>query len=280
MHELGGCLSFCKRPYHGLQNVRCGQLAAKWVRLGRSMAPFHAKLRSLISAFWPAALHGANGSVIGEALLTDLRKEAMKALKIKKAGTNPWLRLTLSSTPLADPEFWLIQTTVLGFRRLLRKEPILYQHWISFHRSYIGTLYSGPFSQLLVLLNRIGWHVQPPYVLDHDGCWHDLLLLPCCVLKTLLLDGWMQFVAGQVTSRLTMGDLKGLDTHLTLKLGDSVRCSPNCFVGSYPVWYVLCFSSSCKVRHVQGWPLPTLGVDLSEIFTSSYSYWCLGSCRV
>ena len=212
----------------------------------------------------------------------------MKALKIKKAGTNPWLRLTLSSTPLADPEVWLIQTTVLGFRRLLRKEPILYHHWISFHRSYMGTLYCGPFFATSCLVETDWMACATP---SCTGSWW-LLAWPPTVAFLRVQDafaGWMDAICcwpGNIS--LDNGRFEGAWHSPDFETGDSVRCSPNCFVGSYPVWYALCFSSSCKVRHVQGCPLPTLRgprfsvplVDLSEIFTSSYSFWCLGSCRV
>ena len=217
--ELGGSLSFCRRLYNGLQLLRSQRFATRWFRLERSMAPLHCKLRALSSVFWPAILHGANGTLVGNDLLDSLRIKAMKHLRLNKAGTNPYLRLALSGSPNADPSFWLLQTTVFTFRRLVRKEPILLQHWSRFHACFDGSLFAGPCSQLLCLLNQIGWCVQPPFVVDHDGCTHNLISLPCGVLKALLTDAWLQFVARQVKSRKTMDDLEGLDSTLAIRLG-------------------------------------------------------------
>ena len=217
--ELGGGLSFCRRKYHDLQLKRCNKLASRWIRLEKSLAPLHRKLLALVVSFWPAALHGANGSLVSDRLIHDLRVRAMRHLKLNKAGTNPYLRLALSSFPLADPGHWLLHHTVFSFRRLVSKEPVLLQHWTSFHRHFDGVLFSGPFSQLLSLLGQIGWSVQPPHVIDHDGCQHHLLETPAAALHDLLLDGWLQYIAQLVSTRDTMDDLCGLDMHLVMKLG-------------------------------------------------------------
>ena len=217
--ELGGGLSFCRRKYHDLQLKRCNKLFPRWFRLEKSMAPLFRKLLALVVSFWPAALHGANGSLTSEKLVHDLRVRAMRHLKLHKAGANPYLRLSLCPLPLADPGHWLLHHTVFSFRRLVAKEPVLHQRWISFHRHFDGSLYRGPFSQLIALMSQIGWSVQPPHVIDHDGCQHHLLNTPAAALHDLLLDGWLQYIATLVSSRDTMVDLCGLDTLLVTRLG-------------------------------------------------------------
>ena len=217
--ELGGCLSFCKRMHHGLQRLRAFRFASRWFRLERSMAPAHAKLRALSTVFWPGILHGANGTVVGLDFLDSLRIKAMKHLKLNKAGTNAHLRLVLSGSSLADPGLWLLHTSTFAFRRLVRKEPVLLQYWVRFHSGFDGSLFAGPCSQLMTLFNQIGWHVQPPFVTDHDGCSFNLLLLPGCVLSGLLTDAWLQYVARLVKPRKTMHDLEGIDTTLVFRIG-------------------------------------------------------------
>ena len=221
-HELGGCLSFCKRINHGLQLIRCNKLAQRWLRLERSPAPLRLKLRALVTVFWPAALHGANGTLVGEQLISTLRSRAMRHLRLNRSGTNPLLRLSLCPFPSADPGFWLLRSTVLSFRRLLQKEPILFQHWSAFHRNFDGTLYAGPCTQFMVQLNLIGWSVDPPWICDHDGCSFDFLTLSDSSLGTLLFEGWLQYIASQITSRRTMKDVKGLDPYLTGRLQTSL----------------------------------------------------------
>ena len=92
--------------------------------------------------------------------LDKLRSQAMRALRLSQAGVSGLLRLTLSSTPNADPSWWRLQHTVGAFVRLLRKEPRLLNDWKSFMWNFDGSLFRGPFSQLLVVLGQIGWRVD------------------------------------------------------------------------------------------------------------------------
>ena len=123
---------------------------------------------------------------------------------------------------MADPGCWLLHYTVTTFRRLAREEPLLVQHWCSFHSSSTGSLLAGPFSQLLHVLNQVNWHVDPPYVVDHDNCRHHLLSLPCSALTDLLTDAWFQYIARRAVHRKTMSDLAGLDTKLAQRLHKSL----------------------------------------------------------
>eukprot|EP00435_Cladocopium_sp_Y103_P024957 s799_g6.t1 len=124
-HELGGVLSFTRRQFTGLQQKRIGKLSLRWKRFMASSAPLRLKLAAIPSVFWAAALHGINGSCMGEHHLDTLRTQALRALKLAHAGVNGTLRLSLSSTPAADPGWWRLKMTVGSFARLLRKEPRL-----------------------------------------------------------------------------------------------------------------------------------------------------------
>eukprot|EP00435_Cladocopium_sp_Y103_P028600 s799_g7.t1 len=77
-----------------------------------------------------------------------------------------------------------------------------------------GSLFSGPFSQLLVVLNQVGWRIEPPFLFDHDHCGFNVLTLDDAVLTELLYDAWLQHIARQVSHRQTMRDLAGLDPSL------------------------------------------------------------------
>lgn len=131
-----------------------------------------------------------------------------------KAGTNPYLRLSLCDSPMADPGCWLLHNTVTTFRRLARKEPLLVQQWGLFHSSFAGSLLAGPFSQLLHVLNQVDWRVETPFVFDHDNCRHHLLSLPSAALVDLLTDAWYQYIAQRAPHRKIMTDLAGLDSKL------------------------------------------------------------------
>lgn len=212
--ELGGVLSFTKRQYTGQQLRRLEALGPRWLQLRSSKAPMALKLASIPTVFWTSGLHGLAGSCLGAGHLDSLRTQALKALRLNTAGTNSMLRLTLSTTPMADPGLWRLFNTVLTFRRLMMKDPCLMNSWLHFMGRYDGQLFSGPCSQLLVVLNQIGWQVQAPFVIDHDGFAFHLLDIDSDTLKMLLHDGWLQYVASAVSHRATMSDLAGLDTDL------------------------------------------------------------------
>eukprot|EP00435_Cladocopium_sp_Y103_P031943 s1553_g8.t1 len=210
-HELGGVLSFTRRRFTGLQQKRISRLPPLWKRLQTSRAPLRLKLAAIPTVFWASALHGINGSCMGENHLDTLRSQAMRSLRLAHAGVNGLLCLTLSSTPVADPGFWRLRMTVKAFVRLLRKEPRLFSEWKKFMLHFDGTLFSGPFSQLLIVLNQVGWRIEPPFLFDHDELGYDLRSLDVGILDSLLHDAWLQHVARQVVGRNTMNDLVGLD---------------------------------------------------------------------
>ena len=151
---------------------------------------------------------------MGENHIDHLRTQAMKTLRLNKAGANGKLRLSLTLTPQADPGYWRLLHTVQTFQRLLHKAPVLSSVWHCFMAGYDGTLFSGPCSQLLVTLNQIGWSVRPPLVIDHDGFAYNLFDLDAAALQMLLYDGWLQHVSSTVLHRASMADLSGLDPQL------------------------------------------------------------------
>ena len=216
-HELGGVLSFTKRKFTGLQQRRIAQLPSKWKRLQQSLAPIRLKLAVLPSVFWSSALYGINGSCLGETHIDRLRSQALRSLRLAHAGVNAHLRLGLSSTPSADPGYWRLRMTVRSFVRLLRKEPRLLGLWKTFMLGFDGNVFSGPFSQLLLVLNQISWRIEPPFLVDHDHCFYDLTMVDYEVFDEPLYDAWLQYIASLVSKRKTMLDLRGLDPALLLK---------------------------------------------------------------
>ena len=61
-HELGGILSFTKKPSAGLQEKRHMALEKQWHALQKSWAPGHQKLASMPLVLWASALHGIYGT--------------------------------------------------------------------------------------------------------------------------------------------------------------------------------------------------------------------------
>eukprot|EP00435_Cladocopium_sp_Y103_P039530 s1405_g10.t1 len=244
--ELGGVLSFTRRRFTGLMAKKISSLEDKWFCLQKSWAPLRQKLAVLPLVMWASALHGIGGSCLGEGQVDALRKRALSALRLRKAGVNGLLRLSLSSTPTADPGFWRALQTFSTFRRMLRKEPRLMNLWKAFMFDYQGDLFSGPFSQLLTVATQLGWNLDPPFFYDHDSLCHHLLHIDRGTLEELLWDGWLQFVARQVQHRGTMRDLHGLDPQLVHSGKRTLNALDTALVGSLQSGAFISASSHCK----------------------------------
>ena len=230
--ELGGALTFNHQHRDQHFQSRMEPLAQLWSRLKKSKAPLVQRLLALPTVFWSKALHGNEATSLHGRHFGSLRTQALKALGLGKAGVNPLLRLTLSGRMEHDPEYFHIRRTLQGFRRLCWKEPLMITHWTYFMRRFDGQLFDGPFSKMLQLCNLLGWELRPPYILDHDGCEHDLLLMDGRVLDYLLADAWLQVVARRVQNRSTMVDLNGLDLSLSTWISERLSMQDTCLVAS------------------------------------------------
>ena len=215
-NELRGSMTYGAAVRNRLLKQRGRRLQAKWDRLRRSQAPLPQKVSVLPKIFWPAAMHGISACLVADTYAMELRRAAVKALRISGAGSNPQLRLSLQDDMLADPGFYQIQTGILQFRRMLAKCPDLIFMWKIWHAHYDGKLHPGPFSQLQHSFESLGWGiVEPPFVMNHEQHCHNLQQIDRRALLGLLQDGWLQNVAAKVNHD-TMKDFNGLDPYLTL----------------------------------------------------------------
>ena len=213
--ELGGAMTFCRAIRNRELKHRATALHSKWEVLHRSRAPLLHKLKSLALVCWPIALHGAAACTIATGHFHDLRKQAVKALRLNGAGSNATLRLTLYDDPLQDPEFFHLRSSLLTFRRMLRKNEDIIHLWRIAFRCYDGKLLPGPFSKLLQLFSIIGWSVYfPPMLYDHVGIAFNLRTVDKTWLLLQLQDAWFQVVATR-TKHKTMDGLYGLNHYLS-----------------------------------------------------------------
>lgn len=118
----GGSMSYCKMLRNRRLRLRFDSLEAKWAKFRLSRAPTAQKISMLPLSFWPQALHGAEACLFADSHLGHLRTQACKGLRLKTAGVNPTLRLTLSHQPLADPGFFQVTRTFLTLRHLAWKD--------------------------------------------------------------------------------------------------------------------------------------------------------------
>ena len=123
--ELGGSMTYGKRRRNRCLKARGSSLEAKWMRLRASRSPQQYKMAILPIVFWATALHGCAGCPVAQSYAADLRKRAIKALRLKTAGSNSMLRLTFAPKTTADPGFYQVWHTIQTFCRICRKTWIL-----------------------------------------------------------------------------------------------------------------------------------------------------------
>ena len=74
-----------------------------------------------------------------------------------------------------------------------------------------GICTQGPFGKIIEVMQQIGWAIQVPVLYDHDGVAWGLTLCDTKSLKRALEDAWMQKIAADVSHRVELHDLRGLD---------------------------------------------------------------------
>ena len=222
--ELGGTLSFGRATRNAALTRRCHALGPWFDRLRRSPCSLSVKLSTLPAKFWAHALHGISGCPISDSVLSSMRAQAVRALNSQSAGASAMLRLSVATPIDADPGFFQLWAVVRDIRRLAAKDSRLLPMWVAFMSGYAGRLSHGPFSKLLQVFGQIGWRVeQPPYFQDEQGLTHNLLELPCALVRSLCEQAWLTFVASQHRHRQTMRDLHSID--LSLLRADHSRLS-------------------------------------------------------
>ncbi|CAE7600361.1 Pol [Symbiodinium necroappetens] len=228
--ELGGVMSFGPSVRNSALRERCKLLNPLWKKLQRSRAPCSLKLSVLPKKLWAKALHGISGTPLAESVVHSLRTSATSSLRIRPGGSSSLLRLSTAPLMTADPGFYQLLCCVLDARRMAHKVPNFLSLWRHFSSLRDGRQLHGPLSKLTSVLAQVGWAVQlPPWVMDHHGIVHNLLDLPGPLLRRLLEQAWLGFVACQHSHRKTMSNLCGIDlallraTQLALGALDAAR---------------------------------------------------------
>ena len=157
--------------------------------------------------------------MLSGSFLTEMRRKALKVLKLNAAGTNPMLRLTISAHPQADPGLFQLFTVISTFLRMLHKSEEFYDQWC-LHIEKIGHGRApGPFLKFTSQLEMIGWSVvEPDWILDHRCTMHNVKFHDARLLRDRLFDAWLNFVSSQVKHK-TMHDLIGIEKSLTFWVG-------------------------------------------------------------
>jgi len=114
--NLGAHVQLAKKHTNASLTDRMNSMPALWHRLRLSTSSYRAKVRAILVAAWPRALHAVAATTVSDAAMHTLRSGAMRGLEMDNAGSNAWLQLGMIEHPLLDPCFWSIVQTIRGAR--------------------------------------------------------------------------------------------------------------------------------------------------------------------
>eukprot|EP00438_Fugacium_kawagutii_P010614 Skav227438 [mRNA] locus=scaffold203:353322:355775:- [translate_table: standard] len=194
MRDLGGHMQFIARRSNFTLVQRIKALDDFWPKLARSCMSKGQKLHMLRSVAWPRALHGGSIVSIGATHFKDMRTKAFQALGWDKPGANPQLHLSLIATPGTDPEFVVLQDSVLQCRRHGVDEMV---SWLCAAAMLLPDTRRkpGPIGVLFTRLQTMCWSYQGgTCFLDEEGQPLDILLAPVQEVKHRLRRSWTKHV--------------------------------------------------------------------------------------
>ena len=151
------------------------------------MCRYSQKVRAILVAAWPRALHAVASTTLSDASYQTLRAGAMKGLDEDGAGSNSWVHLGLVEHSMLDPQFWSLIQTVRCARDC--GEAVQVARNLTSLTTQPDCLPTNCISStLLTRLQVLGWHVHPDgFVSDEWGCFH---LFGACMTEIVLRAQW------------------------------------------------------------------------------------------
>lgn len=109
--NLGAHLQYSRQHTNRALADRVASVAPLWARLRMSASSYTQKVRAVLCAAWPRALHGIAATTISLTSFQTLRAGVMKGLKEDGAGANAQVHLGLVERAVIDPHCWAILQT-------------------------------------------------------------------------------------------------------------------------------------------------------------------------
>lgn len=219
--DLGAHLAYSKQFTNCTVKTRFQALDEFWSKLLRSASPYKVKVRALRTVGWARGLHAISSAPVGNTAWLDLRRQASKALGMKKPGVNPAIVLGLLEQQL-DPQFLAVLHTVRDCR-----EFSAIQDWDA-HVLPLGLGLSdqppGTSSSILVSrLHSVGMTIgSQGFVSDQFGEF-NVFTTNFTEISLRLSWAWETVVAHVVSHRQDFHGLDRVDVHSTM---DFLRSIP------------------------------------------------------
>ena len=200
--DLGGHISYTGHQTNSTVTQKCTDLKDLWPRLAQSMANPSQKQQLLLLVAWPRALHAASVVHLSEAVITELRRGAMKGLTMDKAGANPMLQLSLGEkTPMSDPGFFILWDSITKFRRL-SAYPTACMMLAEVAWTPDRQKRPGPYGVMTSRLSKVGWQFyENTTFIDHENILADIWHMPIQELKQRVQKAWFRYVGTKVQHR-------------------------------------------------------------------------------
>ena len=208
--NLGAHVQVSKKHTNFTLVDRISGVAAIWPRLRISACKYRLKIRAILVAAWPRALHAVASTQVGDAVVHSLRTGALRGLDADGSGCNAWVHLGLVEHPLVDPGFWSIIHTIRCARDC--GDPLqVCAALVKLTRTPDAMPSNSITSTLISRLQTLTWHV------DDNGWIHDqygkFSLFDACMGEIVLRAqwAWQKVVAEQVAHRPGFRDLQFVD---------------------------------------------------------------------
>ena len=214
--ELGAHLAFSRQFSNAVIKDRFQALDQFWDALKSSKASYGRKVSALRSVAWPRGLYGISSAPIGLSVWTQLRRKAVAALNLRKAGVSPVLLLGLVE-PEVDPQLQAFMSTVRDARDLM--DSVTWEGTVLPHAEGLLDLPPNAPSRILVdRLHSFGFVIgSRGLVYDQLGTF-DLLQGNFAELRFRVNLQWQHHVAANVAHRKTFGDIAKVDPGPVRKL--------------------------------------------------------------
>ena len=212
--NLGAHVQFTKQHTNSVLMERITGVSSLWPKLRVSPCPYKLKVRAVLSAAWPKALHGVAATTLSQATFQSLRAGAMKGLRADAAGVNAHVHLGLVERPHLDPQCWAIQQTF----RLTRDCGQRHRVELVLAELADGSLHLPHNTVTQTLLHRVqslGWHVNMRGQIEDMFGAFSLFKISMTELQYRIDFQWKFLVAQEVSHRPCFEGLFEADPHAT-----------------------------------------------------------------
>ena len=160
--DLGVGFCFQAKKLRGKADLRFQEGKHRLDRLRRQPRPLASKVRLLLGGIWPQCLFGMHGRLIPQAMLSQLRSKAAKALCHAGPSQSPFLVLSAVAPAITDPEVFLMIQSAVAVRRLFQTAaPRAHTFLQDVTAHEPGRPVLGPATAFAAMLHRSDWEVKP-----------------------------------------------------------------------------------------------------------------------